>query len=348
MKPTQRIKAMLAGQQVDQLCTSAWWHMPLVDKNPKDLAKAAIDFTEDNEFDFVKMMYNTSFFCQDFGMEVKYSQDPLEWRPQVIRHAATHVRDFCKIPLPDPKKGNLGRQLEATKYVVDHFKGTVPVIATLFTPASFYKDMITFCSGDSLYAAMAHDPDYLHRALEMITETSFRFLEALKEIGADGVFIASHFCGNDMPEDAFCEFIRPYDLQVMEKASQLMWFNIHHIHGNVGLAMDRFLDYPCQAISWEDCYAGPDSGFTMADIRKKSDKILIGGIEMYTDYYSADNDREAVKQRLIERGQAAIEAAGFDKLILAPGCGAPQDVPPYRFTLQHEAAVELTRRYKQG
>lgn len=109
--------------------------------------------------------------------------------------------------------------------------------------------------------------------------------------------------------------------------------------------MERFLDYPCQAISWEDCFAGPDSGFTMADIRKKSDKIFIGGIEMWGDYQSPENDREAVKRVLIERGDAAIRAAGFDRLILAPGCGAPLDIPPYRFSLQHEAALALTERY---
>lgn len=348
MNATQRIRAMLANEAVDKLCTSAWWHMPLVDKNPVDLAKAAIDFTENNHFDFVKMMYNTSFFAQDFGMEVAYSRDPLVWRPQILRHAAVHVRDFCKIPLPDPRKGNLGRQLEATKYVVDHFQGTVPVVGTLFTPLSLYKDMITFCSGDSAYAAMEHDPLYLHRALEMITETSVRFLEGLAQVGADGVFIASHFCGMDMPEDRSREFIRPYDMAVLEAANKLLWFNIHHIHGNVGLAMDRFLDYPCQAISWEDCFAGEDSGFTMADIRRKSDKILIGGIEMYTDYYSEENDREAVKRKLVKRGEDAIRSAGFDKLILAPGCGAPQDIPPYRFTLQHEAALELTERHRAG
>lgn len=346
MNSTQRIKAMLNGEKVDRLCTSAWWHMPMVDKVPKDLAKATIDFVENNQFDFVKMMYNTSFFCQDFGMEVEYSKNPYEWRPQIRRHAAVHVRDFCDIPLPDPAKGNLGRQLEATKYVIDYFAGTVPVVGTLFTPLSFYKDMVTFCSGDSAYAAMRYDPRALHRALEMITETSIHFLEELKRIGADGVFVASHFCGPDMSEDQFQEFVRPYDMQVLEKANELMWFNIHHIHGSTGLLMDRFLDYPCQAISWEDCFAGPDSGFTMADIRSRTDKILIGGIEMWSDYYSQNNDREEVKQTLLRRGREAIRQAGFDKLILAPGCAAPLDVPPYRFSLQHEAAIELTERYR--
>jgi uroporphyrinogen-III decarboxylase len=66
---------------------------------------------------------------------------------------------------------------------------------------------------------------------------------------------------------------------------------------------------------------------------------------MWSDYYSEDNDREAVKSVLLQRGRDAVAAAGFDKLILAPGCGAPQDIPPYRFTLQHEAALQLTREF---
>jgi uroporphyrinogen decarboxylase len=336
---------MLQGRPTDRLCTCAWQHMPMVDKNPKDLAKATIDFTENNRWDFVKMMYNTSFFYQDFGMEVAYSKDQLVWRPEIIKHAAVHVNDFLSMRPADPTKGNLGRQLEATKYVVDHFKGAVPVVGTLFTPLSFYKDMLSFCRGDAAFAAMRYNPKELHHALGVITETSLAFTDELAKLGADGMFIAGHFCDSSMPDDWFEEFCRPYDLEVTRRADDTMWFNILHIHGVHDLAMDRFLSYPCQALSWEDIIAGPDSGFTMADMRKKSDKIFIGGIEMQSDYYSEDNDREAVKSVLLNRGRDAVTAAGFDKLILAPGCGAPQDIPPYRFTLQHEVALMLTREF---
>jgi uroporphyrinogen decarboxylase len=124
-----------------------------------------------------------------------------------------------------------------------------------------------------------------------------------------------------------------------------MWFNMLHIHGNERLMIDRFLDYPCQAFNWEDCIGGPDSGVTMSDVRKKSDKIFIGGIELWSDFDSKLNDREEVKAVMMQRGRDAIDAAGFDKLIFAPGCATLQNVPPYRYTLIHEAAMELAAEY---
>jgi uroporphyrinogen decarboxylase len=235
--------------------------------------------------------------------------------------------------------------LEATKYVIDNFAGEVPVLGTLFTPLSFYKDMITFCSPDGAAAAIKYNPDELHKVLTIITETSIAFMDELARIGADGMFIASHFCEDNIPEIWFEEFCRPYDMKILEHAGKLMWFNMLHVHGTHGLRIDRFLDYPCQALNWEDCILGPDSGFTMRDKKKKTDRIFIGGIDLWSDFYSETNDREAVKAVLIERGRDAIESAGFDKLILATGCAAPQDIPPYRFTLMQEVAEELTCEY---
>lgn len=348
MTSTERIRAMIAGKPVDQICQSAWWHMPMVDKNPKDLAKAIIDFTENNHFDFVKMMYNTLFFAQNFGVEVAYSQDPLVWMPKVVHQVINHPADFKKFrPIP-VTEGNLGRQLEATKIVIDHFQGTVPIVGTTFTDLSFYKDILTFGWNECVLAGMEYHRQELHDALEIINEQNVRWIEALAEIGVDGMFIASHYATDDWLDDAaFDEFCRPYDLKLIEAANRKMWFNMFHVHGSGKLSFHRFVDYPVQALTWEDIWGAPDCT-SFADAAKLVDdrKIFIGGIEMWSDYYSTSNDREEVKERLKQRCRDAVNAVGKDRFILAPGCGAPLDVPPYRFTLQHEAVVEVTEELR--
>ncbi len=343
MTSTERLKAMVAGKPVDQICQAAWWHMSLVDKNPKDLAKAIIDFTENNQFDFVKMMYNTLFFAQNFGVEVAYSQDPFVWTPRVVGQIINHPSDFKKFkPIP-PTEGNLGRQLEATKIVIDHFKGEVPVIATTFTDLSFYKDIISFGNDFCVRGAIEYDRQALHDALEIINELNIQWIEALASIGVDGMFIASHYANDSrLNDEEFNEFCRPYDLKLVEAANKHMWFNMLHIHGSGRLSFHRFVDYPVQAFSWEDIWGAPDC-VSFADAAKLvKDKVFIGGIEMWSDYYSSTNDREEVKERLKQRCRNAVAAVGKDRFILAPGCGAPMDIPPYRFTLQHEAVMEVT------
>lgn len=348
MTSTERLKAMVAGKPVDQICQSAWWHMSMVDKNPKDLAKAIIDFTENNQFDFVKVMYNTLFFAQNFGVEVEYSQNPFVWMPKVVHQIINHPSDFKKFRPKPVTEGNLGRQLECTKIVVDHFKGEVPVIGTTFTDLSFYKDIVSFGNDYCVIGAIDYDSKELHEALEIINELNCQWIEALASIGVDGMFIASHYANDKILNDEeFNEFCRPYDLKLVETANKNMWFNMLHIHGSGKLSFHRFVDYPVQALSWEDILYAPDC-ITFADADKMVDKskIFIGGIEMWNDYNSATNDREEVKQRLKQRVRDAVSAVGKDRFILAPGCGAPMDVPPYRFTLQHEAVVEVTEEMK--
>lgn len=338
MTSTERLQALVSGKPVDRICHSTWWHMPMVDKNPKDLAKATIDFTENNHLDFVKMMYNTTFFIQNFGVSVEYSKNPFEWMPKITKQILNHPADFREFKPTPVTEGNLGAQLEATKIVVDHFKGKVPVIATTFTDLSFYKDMITFCDGRCVEPAVKYNREDFHYALNMINELNIQWIDALASIGVDGIFLASHFATKDFDEDLFNEFCRPYDMKLLEAANKKMWFNILHIHGSHNLAFDRFADYPVQAINWEDVL----DGTSLAEANKQfPDKVLVAGIEMWSDYYSEANDREEVKQRLKQRCRDAVSAVGKDRFILAPGCCSPLDVPPYRFTLQHEAVMEV-------
>ena len=342
MTSRERLKALVAKQPVDQICQTAWWHLPMVDNNVTDFVKATIDFTENNSFDFVKMMYNTLFFAQNFGVNVEYSHNPLDWKPTALNASCLHPSEFKTLTITPPTQGNLGRQLEATKRVVDHFQGKVPVIGTTFTDLSFYKDMITFFNNSCVPLAIKYYPNDLHDALKRINETNVQWIEALAKIGVDGMFIASHFATNDcLNDEQFEEFCRPYDMVLCETANNNLWFNMLHIHGTGRLSFNRFLEYPVQAYSWEDIYGAPDC-VSFSQAAKMTDKIFIGGIEMWNDYKDPTYDRDKIKARLKQRCYDAINAVGKDRFIFAPGCGAPLDIPPFVFSLQAEVVKEIT------
>ena len=100
------------------------------------------------------------------------SRNPFEWRPIITKQILNHPADFRNFkPIP-PTEGNLGVQLEATKIVIDHFKGKVPVIATTFTDLSFYKDMITFCDGKCIEPAVKYNACLLYTSAQF-SGTSF-------------------------------------------------------------------------------------------------------------------------------------------------------------------------------
>ena len=88
---------------------------------------------------------------------------------------------------------------------------------------------------------------------------------------------------------------------------------------------------------------------SFTDIRKKTDKVLVGGIKHSAmplgriswnspkDNDFCGKDREVIKTRLRERVDTAIEEAG-NKLVIAGGCGCFE---PHRFCVFDEVMEEV-------
>lgn len=98
-----------------------------------------------------------------------------------------------------------------------------------------------------------------------------------------------------------------------------------HIHGSRNLRMDRYLSYSddvLQSLNWESCPTGVPANevASIADIRPKTNKVLIAGIDQDSDFITPENDREAVKAVLTRRFQTAMAENGSNRFIFAPGC----------------------------
>ena len=91
--------------------------------------------------------------------------------------------------------------------------------------------------------------------------------------------------------------------------------NILHIHGP-NTYFEELTKYPVNCINWHDRWVAPD----MAQARKLTDKCLMGGMnEKWLEHAKYEDVAEHLQQ--------AVEAAGRQKLILAPGCCVEMDTP---------------------
>ena len=52
----ERVRAALAGKEVDRVLVAAWMHLSAFDQDPISLAEAEVDLTEKYDFDYIKMM----------------------------------------------------------------------------------------------------------------------------------------------------------------------------------------------------------------------------------------------------------------------------------------------------
>lgn len=336
MTATQRLRAMVEGKPVDRPGVSAWKHFYLEDRDPVDFVKRTCEFQESNNWDFVKVSYNGYLMPEAFGADIAWSPDNNTF-PTMLRHNVNHPIEWTKLTPASVKEGALRREIDATARMVEHFKGEVPILPTIFSPLTAAQEMSCgWLNPWPVMADMAYSPAELHKGLETITEVTMRFLEELVKVGIDGVFFATQLaCYNRASLEQYNEFGRKYDLDVLNSIKDKTWFSMIHIHGAEQLFFDEIEDYPVQAFNWEDI----NSNISLEYARAHSDKILCAGMEHLHDMY--EPNRFLLKRKLRARLKAAVAAAGKDKLIFGPGCVVPTDVPEYRLTVLKEVVEEL-------
>lgn len=136
--------------------------------------------------------------------------------------------------------------------------------------------------------------------------------EAACETGIDGVFYAvQHAQYGLLSEEEYATFGRPYDLRVLEAASEL-WLNVLHLHGT-DVMFDLLADYPVQVINWHDRETWP----TLAEAQNRFGGVVCGGLQRW------DVVTRGTPDQVREQAADAIAQTGGRRFILGTGCVTP-------------------------
>jgi uroporphyrinogen decarboxylase len=341
MTGAERLRAMLEKKPVDKIGATGWLHMSKVDRYPEKFLKETIEFTDKNEWDFIKVMPNGHYFPEAYGADIEFLEDPTRWSGNIRRYPIVTPKDLENLPVLDPVENPVfAREVAMVKGLQDYYKGAAPLLPTLFTPITWVQEMSqSTVAGPTLEFVRNHKKE-LHKALKTLLETSIKLADAYVAAGADGFFIASQFANkNLLTEEEFEEFSRPYDEALLEHINKNTWFNIFHVHGDKNLYIEKFADYNVQALNWENIPHGisKDEITSIAKVRSLTDKIIIGGTDQHHDFYGT---REEVKAKLKARLETALKETQDSRLIFAPGCALPMDVDREVFTLIREVVDE--------
>ena len=333
MTSYERVRAMVEGKPVDRPGVALWKHFFLEDRNITDSFKAHVAFEEMNNWDVIKMMNNAIYFQEQYGAEFIPSRTRTEF-PDVRHRVVNTPMDFRRLKPVNVKTGPVAREVETAKRLMDRYGGKVPVLATVFTPTSYAQELMC---GNFIPWPFAnvlwHYQEDLKEGLKIITEVTRNIIEEFVKAGVDGIFYASqHMYGRIFTKDLYEEFCKPYELEAFEPAIGKTWFNMLHVHGTKDLFMEEAAGYPQQALNWEDI----NTGVTIEEVHKMyPDKILMAGIERYTEFRV--ENRDELLEKLVNRVKTAAAQAPANKLIIATGCSQPEDIPDYRFNVLRDA-----------
>ncbi len=308
----ERLETCLAGNAPDRVPVALWRHFPVDDQSPSLLAAATLAFQTQFDFDFVKVTPSSSFCLQDWGVQDRWAgstEGTREYTHQVI----SRPEDWTSLAVLDPNKGALGAQLECLRLIKHSLPPHTPILQTVFSPLAQAKNL----AGKSrLLEHLRVAPDAVANGLVVIAETTRRFIEAVVEIGVDGIFFAVQHAQSHLLSPAeFERFGRQFDLPVMEPARNL-WFNMAHIHGE-NILFDQVKDYPVAVLNWHDRQTAP----TLAQAQQRFPGLLCGGLRQWeTLVYGTQADVRA-------EARQAIQFTGGKRFILSTGCVAPIITP---------------------
>jgi uroporphyrinogen decarboxylase len=317
----ERLEATIEGRPVDRPAVALWRHWPGDDQRGENLARATVEFQRTFDFDFIKFMPSSNYCIADWGAEscwVGNLEGTREWGPRAIQRPA----DWTQLRVLDPSSGLLGEMARGLSLVSEAMGREVPLIMTIFNPLAQAKNLV----GPALFSHMRQHPEAFKAGLETITETTARYIEAIRGTGIAGIFLALQHASYDLLSEAeYRTFGRPYDLRILE-AIEGLWFNVLHVHGE-NVMFDLVADYPVQAVNWHDQETPP----SLAEALDRFPGALVGGLHRW------DTVLRGTPEEVRERVRAAVEQTGGRRLIVGTGCVTITNTPTGNIRAVREA-----------
>jgi len=318
----ERLMATIRGEPVDRPPVALWRHFPGDDQRPEDLAAATVAFQRRYDFDFIKVTPASSFCLRDWGAQDRWVGS-MEGTREYTYYPIQAADDWRRLPPRDPDQGALAAQLQCLRFIADELGGEVPFIQTIFNPLSQAKNLV---GRERLLVHLRHHPDAVRAGLEVITETTVRFIRAACEMGIAGVFYAvQHAQYALLSEEEYATFGRPYDRRVLEAARGL-WLNVLHLHGTE-VMFDLVADYPVQVINWHDRETWP----SLAEAQSRFGGAVCGGLQRWDVVVRGDPDQ------VRDQAADAIEQTEGRRFILGTGCVTPIVAPTSNIRAAREA-----------
>ncbi|MFC1975459.1 uroporphyrinogen decarboxylase family protein [Chloroflexota bacterium] len=224
--------------------------------------------------------------------------------------------DWANLPLY--KKDFFQPQLDAVEGLVKAAKKEAVVIVTLYSAF--------MCAGHASSGLMTkhlkEDPEQTKKGLEIATESLLLFVKECIKLGVDGFYASTQGRESHRFEDPtlFDEYVRPYDLVLMEEINRSCIFNVLHVcdYSDGYDDITPFVDYPGHVVNCN--LMNLDSKkMTGQEVSKMFGRPYMGGL-----------DRKGIigtgSQAEVKQAVEAVLKDAPDKFILAADCTLPGDV----------------------
>jgi uroporphyrinogen decarboxylase len=314
MTSRDRVLAALRGEAVDRPPVSFWGHVYHRESSAEDLVAHTLERWRRDRWDWVKLNPRKHYHVEPWGVRYHYTGVP-DAKPTLANYPVHAASDWDRIEEQPHDAGALGEQIEAVRLLRAQLPAGVPLLQTVFTPIAIMAELTE--PPQALRDLLAAEPGRVARALEAVTRTFERYVEAIMRAGADGIYLATVDWGSRsfVTPELLRRWSRPYDLRLLAAAGASPYHTMHVCKTDALLF--EFADYPVGAFSWDATAPGNP---TLAEGLARLRGAVVGGI-------GHDTELQHGREAAITAFRRALEATGGRRWLFAPGCSIPPHTP---------------------
>lgn len=309
MNKIERVTAVLQGRSPDRTPVSFWCHFAPGCAAGAKAVEAHVRHVETYDLDFLKIMDDNRY--------------PRLGLPSGV---ITEAADLERLTVLRGDEDTFGRQLELVGQLARRYADQLRLATTIFNPWTTLRNLTAPDPGahgppslvkqvnpcETVMARFAREaPDALARALEVVAESTARFVRHCLAAGAHGIYMSVRDDWVDTAANGpgtYDRLARPGDLAVLAAASAGT-FNILHVCGTA-INFARFADYPVHVLHWADRLGGPSIAEAAPWVRP----AICAGVDNLRTMVTGSADDCARQVR------DAIQQAGARPILVAPGC----------------------------
>ena len=263
--------------------------------------------------------------AEAFGANIRFSEDEV---PTVVGSIVKSEEDAINLKVPKVGAKRTQIYLDAMKKAKQEIKDC-PVFAGCIGPFSLAGRLL----GVSEAMICCYDePEMVHLVLKKATEFLINYLQAYKDLGIDGVFMAEPLAGILSPN--LCdEFSSNYVKEIVSALDDDSFLVAYHNCGNNTLKMvDTILSTGCRLYHFGNAISIEQ----MLKLMPK-DVMVMGNIDPVSL-------KDASKEDVIAATNALLEAVGdVDNFVISSGC----DIPPLARWENIDAFMKTAQEYYQ-
>lgn len=306
MEKRERLERCMAGEAADRSPVSLYRHWPGDDQRSADLAHAIIGFQRSYDWDLAIVAPSDHYSVTGYGVQDEWigRSDGLR---SVTKIPIRRSLDWTELRALDPMRGDLGKQYECLRLIADEFeRDQIPFAQVVYSPIS---QALRLSGQGLLLRNMRTHPDRLRTGLNILTESTLRWIEAIRRLPVAGIcYVVELADFSFMSEAEYQTFGVPYDMKILGSLPEKWWLNIVRTSGEAPM-IQLLGGYPVQMLMWADQESRP----ALSDARIHFGGALSGGLAATQHiHFGTPND-------IRDAARAAINQMDYKRFMLSAG-----------------------------